>query len=443
MRKLREFSLRDLLTVGVPSLLLLGLGFWVAAQFIRPAPPDYLILSSGSDGGAYQLYAARYKMFLEKHGIELRERTSAGSVENLARLRDREQEVDVAFIQAGTAIAEDDDRLVALGGMYYEPLWVFYRGPREVTQLRELIGLRLAIGPEGSGTRKLALELLEANGMAAEPTRLLPIGGLDAVRALQEGGVDAVFVVGAPHSAVVWSLLYADGVRLMGFGQADAYTRRFPYLSKVVLPHGAIDLVRDIPPQDATLVAPVAMLVARKEMHPALKYLLLQGAEEVHGGPEPFSKAGDFPTPHLRDFPLASEADRYYKSGKPFLQRYLPFWAATLVDRMIVMLIPLVALLIPLMRVAPPLYRWQVSRRIYRWYGQLKFLENEVKHNPGKHSREEWLAQLARIEDGVDHIPTPLAFADQWYILREHIGLVRAVVLEKTPGPGSQPGDRI
>lgn len=432
MRKLRELSLHDLLTVGVPLLLLVAAGFWLTAQFIRPAPPDYLVLSSGPEGGGYQAYAARYKLFLEKHGIELRERPSAGSLENLKRLRDSKEELDVAFIQGGTVTAPDDQNLVSLGSLYYEPLWVFYRGQQELSRLTQLKGKRLAIGPEGSGTRKLALELLEANGAAAAPTRLLPLGGLAAVEALHQGRVDAVFAVGPVQSATVWSLLYLEGARLMSFAQADAYTRRFPYLSKVVLPQGTIDLVRDIPARDVTLVAPVATLVARKDMHPALMYLLLQGAEEVHGTAGPFNKAHQFPSPQQVDFPLAQEAERYYKSGKPFLQRYLPFWAATLAERMWVMIIPFFGLLIPIMRVAPPLYRWRVSSRIYRWYGQLKFLENEVKRDPAKLSRAEWLARLARIEEGVDRIPTPLAFTDQWYTLREHIGLVRTVILEKT-----------
>lgn len=432
MRKLREISLRDLLTVGIPALLLLIGGFWLAAQFIKPAPPDYFVLSSGSDGGAYQLYAARYKLVLENSGIELRERPSAGSLENLKRLRDPHEEVDVAFIQGGTAQGVEAENLVSLGSMYYEPLWVFYRGKGRIERLTQLKGQRLAIGPEGSGTRKLALELLEASGAATAPTRLDPADGMRAVAALREGKVDAVFVVGSAQSAAVWSLLYLDGAKLMSFAQAEAYTRRFPYLSKVVLPYGAIDFVRGIPARDVTLVAPVATLVARSDMHPALVGLLLQTAAQVHGGPEPFGKAGEFPSSRQTDFPLSKEAERFYKSGKPFLQRYLPFWAATLVDRMVVMAIPFFALLIPIVRVAPQLYRWRVSSRIYRWYGQLKFLENEVKRDPAKHSREEWFAQLAHIEEGVDRIPTPLAFADQWYTLREHIGLVRQVIREKT-----------
>jgi TRAP transporter TAXI family solute receptor len=433
-KKFRELSLRDLLAIGIPSLAALIAGFWIAAQFVKPAPPDRLVLSSGAQGGAYQLYAARYRQILERQGIELRERPSAGSLENLKRLNDGHEEVDVAFIQGGTAAGAEAPHLVTLGAVYYEPLWVFYTGAKELDRLTQLRGKRIATGPEGSGTRKLALDLLEANGVDGASARLLPLGGLAAVEALQTGEADAVFVVGAAQSGAVWSLLYSPGVRLMSFNLAEAYSRRFPYLSELVLPQGGIDLMRNIPPRDVRLIAPVATLVAREDTHPALIDLLLQAAAEVHGEAGLFQKAGEFPKPIKVDFPLSQEAERFYRSGKPFLQRYLPFWAATLVDRLIVMLVPIVAVLIPLLRFAPYLYSWRVRRRIYRWYGELKFLENEIATDPSAQTPREWLSRLERIERGAENIPTPLAFADQLYTLRAHIGLVREIIMRKTRG---------
>jgi hypothetical protein len=264
------------------------------------------------------------------------------------------------------------------------------------------------------------------------PTQLLSVAGLAAAEALKKGEADAVFVVGAAQSGAVWSLLYSEGVKLMSFSLADAYTRRFPYLSKVMLPQGGIDLMRNLPARDVTLVAPVATLVAREDTHPALIDLLLQAAAEVHGGAGLFQLPGEFPKPTQVDFPLSREAERYYRSGKPFLQRYLPFWAATLVDRLVVMLVPIIAVLIPLLRFAPYLYSWRVRRRIYRWYGELKFLENEIESDPGALTQAEWLARLERIDRGVEHIRTPLAYSDQLYTLRSHIGLVRESVMRKT-----------
>lgn len=433
LKRLREVSPRDLLVVGLPALALLVGGFWLAAQFIKPAPPDYLYISSGAAGGSYQLYAERYRQVLARNGIELREQASAGSIENLKRLLDEEDDTEVALVQSGTANGINVGSLYSLGYLYYEPFWIFYRGKSEFDRLAPLKGSRIAIGAEGSGTRKLALQLLEANGLDERNTTLLPLGGLAAVEAMQSRKVDAVFLVGAERSAAVWSLLYAQGVRLMSLAHAEAYVRRFPYLARLTLPQGAIDLERNIPARDVTLVSPMATLVAHESIHPALIQLLLQAAQEVHGEAGVFQRPGEFPRIGQADFPVAPEAERFYKSGKPFLQRYLPFWAANLIDRMVVMLVPFVALLIPILRFAPGIYSWRIRSRIYRRYGELKFLEADVEANPQRHSRAEWLERLDRIEEDVQHIPTPLAFADMLYTLRLHVGLVRATILRRAP----------
>lgn len=439
LRRLRAASWNDLLLIALPSLLLLAGGFWLAAQFIRPAPPKQLILSSGGEGGAYQRFAARYRDILRRYGVDLIEKPSAGSMENLQRLRDPAFAVDAAFIQGGTARASDSDVLVSLGSLYHEPLWIFYRTAlaqkmpgHRLDAIGHLKGKRIAIGAPGSGTRVLAMEMIEANGIAATPTRLIDLDGLAAVEALQKGRIDALMAVGPTQSAVVWSLLFSNGVQLMSLAHADAYTRRFPQLEHLVLPRGAVNLPRDIPAHDVHLVAPMATLVVREETHPALVDLLLQAATEVHGEAGLFQKPGEFPRPTEVDFPLSKEAERYYKSGKTFLQRYLPFWAATLIERLVVMLVPVFALLLPILKLAPAAYSWRIRSRIFRRYGELKFIEAELDLAPSRHSREEWLARLDGIEADVHHIKTPLPFADMIYTLRGHIGLVREAVLRKT-----------
>ena len=433
--KLKLLSWRDIIFVALPSLLLIAGAFWLAAQFIKPAPPDRVIVSTGGEGGAYQRFAARYKDVLARYGITLVEKTSAGSTENLERLRNREFEVDAAFIQGGTARPGEEDELVSLGDFYYEPLWIFYR---EATvhggdKLLDLKGKRVAVGGAGSGTHHLAMELLAANGIDATNTKLVEAGGLGLVERLQKNEVDAVFVVGPTQSSLVWTLLYTPGVRLMSLVHAEAYTRRFPYLARLTLPRGAIDLTQDIPPHDVQLVSPMATLLVREDTHPALVDLLMQAASEVHGGPGVFQKPGEFPRAGHSEFPLSKESERYYKSGKPFLQRYLPFWAATLIDRMVVMLVPLLAVLVPLFKFAPQIYGWRVRSRIYRRYGELKFLENEVNEDPGRHSRDEWLEKLDSIEADASRIRTPLTFSDMLYTLRGHIDLVRDMILRRTP----------
>jgi hypothetical protein len=423
--RMREISLRDALIVGLPVLALIVAGFWYAAQFIKPAPPKRLVIATGAEGGAYQRFGAAYRSHIESFGIEFVEVPTTGAVDNLARLRDGSKELDVAFMQGGLGIGADPTGLVSLGSIYFEPLWVFYRGAGDLDTLAQLKGKRIAIGGEGSGTRKLGLDLLEASGVAGAPTRLLPLGGLEAVEALKSGKVDAIFLVGSANTGSIWMSLFTPGFKLMSFAQADAYVRRWPFLSRLVLPRGAIDLVRDIPATDVVLVAPVASLVAREDIHPALVDILLQTASDVHGRPGLFQRAGEFPNAQQVDFPLSSEAQRFYQSGRRFLQRYLPFWAATLVDRMLVLLIPLLALAIPLSRILPSLYGWRVRSRIYKWYGQLKFLEEAWRRDPAARPREEWLKEIDTLEARVNRIRTPLAFANQFYILREHIGLVR------------------
>ncbi|MDR2240215.1 MAG: ABC transporter substrate-binding protein [Zoogloeaceae bacterium] len=430
--KLRDISLRDLLVVVLPALLLLIGGFWLAAQFIQPAPPGYVYISSGMPGDSYEVYVERYRQVLARNGIELRERNSAGAAENLSRLLDENDDTEVAFVQSGLADGVDVSTLYSLGHLGYEPLWVFYRADHELDRLTQLKGKRIAIGIEGSGTRKLALQLLEASGLNARNAKLLSLGGLSAAEALRAHQADAVFLVGVERSAAVWTLLYAEGVHLMNLSYAEAYTRLFPQLARLTLPRGAIDMERNLPVRNVALVAPMTTLVAHESTHPALIELLLQAAQEVHGEAGIFQRPGEFPHAGGIDFRMSPDAERFYKSGKPFLQRYLPFWAANLIDRTVVMLVPVFALLFPILRFGPPLYTWRIRSRVYRRYGELKFLEAEVEENPQRYSQAEWLEKLDRIEQSAHQIPTPLAFTDMLYTLRVHLGLVRATILRRT-----------
>lgn len=434
--KLKLLSWRDVVYIAIPSVLLILAAFWVAARYIKPAPPARMVISTGSEGGAYQRFGALYADVLAKNGVELIAKPSAGSPENLQRLRDPNSGVDAAFIQGGTTISKsDDDALVSLGELYYEPLWIFYRKGvlKEGAAVLDLKGKRLAIGKVGSGTQHLAMEILSVNGINAQNTPLISAGGFEVAAQLQTGEIDAVFVVGPTQSALVWALLYSPGVHLLDITQAEAYTRQFAYLKHLVLPRGAIDLVQNIPPHDIQIVSTTATLLAREETHPALIWLLLQAASTVHGEPGVFQKPAEFPhTERNGEFPMAQEAVRYYTNGKPFLQRYLPFWAAILVDRLLVLLVPILAVLYPLFRFAPSLYGWRVRSRIYRRYGELKFLEGEVEEAPQRYTREEWLHKLDEIEADVTRIRTPLAFADMFYTLRQHTGLVRETIIKRT-----------
>jgi TRAP transporter TAXI family solute receptor len=428
MNKLRSkfVSIRDLLATAWPIVLITAIGFVVAYQFVEPAPPRQLTITTGSDTGAYFAYAKRYAELLAANGVTLEIRTSAGSLQNLERVKNGE--ADIAFVQGGDrevlGSGEESD-LRSLGSVSYEPVWVFYRSDHRIDRLHSLRGQRIAVGEEGSGIRGLALKLLAANEIPANSRNLVPLAGLGAVEALQRGDVDAAFIVAAQEAPVVQKMLHLPDVRVMSFSQADAYTRRFPYLSRIILPRGVVDLVRDTPPRDTVLLSTTANVVVRDDLHPALVSLLLQAMSEVNGKTGFFQRAGEFPSYKDHSFVLADEAQRYYKSGPPFLQRYLPFWIAVLVERLFVLIVPIVVLLLPLLKVAPSIYSWRVRSKIFRCYGDLKFLENDLRQNYDRSRHADYLARLDRIEEDAYARNIPLAFSDLLYTLREHINLVR------------------
>jgi TRAP transporter TAXI family solute receptor len=397
-------------------------GFVVAYRWVQPAPPRTLVLAAGEEGGAYALFASRYREFLSGYGITLEIRYSAGSVENLALLR--EGEADAALVQGGIADPEASSGLLSLGGVFYEPLWVFVRAGVEAETLAQLAGMRIGVGAEGSGTRALVSRLLEANGVTRDSATWVPAAGEEAMAALRSGELDALLLVASAQSPVVRSLLDTQGLRLLGMERAEAYTRLWRFLSRVVLPEGVIDLAGNVPTTDTVLVSSVAGLVARDDFHPALVDLFLQGMKEIHGVGGLLEEPGEFPSPRHMELPLSPEADRFYRYGPSFLQRYLPFWAATQIDRLKVMLIPLIALLIPLVRVLPPTYRWRVRSRVYRWYGELRELDPGAGELDAP-ERERRLADIDRIEREVTGVSTPLSYASELYNLRLHISLVR------------------
>jgi len=426
--RLTRVSWRDLAVVGVPTLLVVVAAFAIAARFVRPAPPTRLVMTAGTEGSAFRIYAERYRKILARNGITLEILPSGGSVENLKRLSDPKQPVDVGFVQGGLPEDLRSDQLVSLGSVFYEPLFVLYRNAAPIDRLSLLAGKRLAIGREGSGGEALALALLKANGI--EPggaTALLPLAGDAAVKAMLEQRADAIFLAGdSARPDEIRRLLHTPGLRLFDFVQADGYLRRFRYLSRIDLPMGVLDLGANLPEHPAALVAPTVELVTRSELHPALADLLIEAAREVHGRGSVLTRAGEFPSPAERDFPISDEAARYYKSGKNFAYRYLPFWLANVVERMLVLLVPAVVLLLPALRLLPGMYRWRIRARIFRPYGQLMNLERESQGLTSPEEARRMLERVDAIERTVINLKLPGQFADEAYILRQHIGFVRA-----------------
>ena len=421
-------SLRDLFATAWWIFLIAGIGFVIAYQFVEPAPPKRIVITTGSDSGAYYHFAQRYATILARDGVTLEVRSSAGSLQNLERLK--ADEAQVGFVQGGVIEPKsdpdevDDSGLLSLGSLFYEPVWVFYRGEQPLTRLTELRGKRIAIGAEGSGVRQLARQLLEANEVPVSD-RLLPLSGLVAAEELQQGRIDAAFVIASEKAPVVQVLLRSPGVKVMSFAQAGAYQRRFPFLTKLTFPHGVADLVRDFPPEDIKLLALTANLIIRDDLHPALQTLLLQAASEVHGKSGFFQDVGEFPSYKDQMLPLSPDAARYFKSGAPFLQRYLPFWLAVLIDRLIVLLVPVFALLIPLLKVAPAIYTWRVRSKVFRCYGELRFLEDDLKNHFDPARLDDYRQRLDALDEEASQLHVPLGFTDLVYTLREHVNLVR------------------
>jgi len=430
-RRISEFSTRSLL-VMIVLVLLAGLIVIAAMNhFIQPAPPHTLVMTTGMEGGSFAVFGQWYKQILAREKVHLELLPSSGAVENLRRLQDKSLKVDIGFVQGGTSSKADAPNLVSLGGICYTPLWVFYRSQESYGDLSQLKGKRINIGPEGSGVRKFALDLLKASNTSGPSTRMFDLPTAAAARALLEGRVDAVMIFGTSDGAIVQELLHKEGVKLMSFSQAEAYTRLFPALSHVTLPKGLLDLAKKIPPWDVHLLAPTLNLVVRDTLHPALMYILLEAAAEIHSNAGWLNKAGEFPSPKAQDFPLSDQAERFYKAGRPFLFDYLPFWVATFVERFILLLVPTAAVLLPLIRIMPWFYAWRNRRKFHFWYGALKNLELEVRENPQPERTADYQTRLERIEAAVNEVHVPLGFFHEAYNLKQHIELVRGKLMRR------------
>lgn len=384
-------------------------------------------MATGPEGSAYAAFGERYRAALAVHGIELRLLPTRGSYDSAALLRDRESGVSAAFVQSGTTSAEESPDLLSLGTMFYEPLWIFCRCPVETRDVafHERIGTHVSIGPEGSATRALALRLMKLNEVDPAQFRFEAFSPERAAEALVGGQLDAVILDTAWESPAVQRLLADPSIDLVSFPRADAYVVLLPHLSKVRLPMGVANLALNRPSQDVTLIAAEASLVVRGDLHPALQYLLIDAAEKIHGGPGVFNGAGAFPAPEQVDLPLSREAQHMYRSGPNFLRRHLPFWLAELVQRLLLLAIPLIGIVYPLTSLAPKVWRWQIDRRVHRVYRDLLRLEKQMRTTPVGPRRDELHAELDELEARVARARLPDSFAAAAYELKQNIRFIQ------------------
>ncbi|WP_028207489.1 TAXI family TRAP transporter solute-binding subunit [Paraburkholderia nodosa] len=412
------------LIVGV--IILLAAFGWVVAIVVAPAFQRTIVMTSGADNGIYRGFADRYAPILKRAGIKLDIRSSSGAVENYERLRDPNSAYEVGFIQSGTTSPKETDGLQTIAAVSYEPIWVFYRGDATVDRLSQLRGKRISTGVPGSGLLNVAQVLLGYSGITSQNSTLLQMDAPAAYQGLESGQIDAAFFIGRPDAEMQKTLLNSN-LKLMSFAQADALVQKFPSLSKIVLPRASTSVADDLPRTDVTLLAATALLVSKDTLHPALVYLLLDAAHAVHGGEDYFTPLGTFPNLKTEEFPISDESVRYFKSGQPFLYRYLPFWLASVIERRLLILVPFAALLIGLLQALPRLLEARMKKRLVVWYREIKALEDEVWSNsePTRTQIAQWSEEIENIDANASRIRIPYRYFQDVYALKQAIGIVR------------------
>jgi TRAP transporter TAXI family solute receptor len=417
------------ITVAVMAVAIACAG----ALVLGSMPPRRIVIATGPEGGTYYEVGKQYRDVLAREGVDVQLIPTPGSVENLAMLLDPHANVSVALVQGGLAGKNHVSGLESLGTLFYEPLWWFHRRGLEDPGFAGLRGRKISIGREGSGTRALALELIKRAGLEQELGELLAFEPRVAAEKLIAGEIDMAFIMTSSDAPVVRQLMGDERVALSGYPRADAMTVLYPFLHKVVVPRGAADFAKDRPPDDVVLVATKASLVVQKNLHPAIQYLLLNAAVEIHSGSGIFRHANEFPAAESDGIPLSSEALRFYKSGPPFLHDYFPFWMASLMGKLIILLIPILGVLYPMTRFLPQAYDWAMRSKVFRMYGELRFLEDGMAAaRTTGHDVSEMIARLDRLEQQANHLKVPLAYASMLYMLRDHIALVRAGLKKHT-----------
>ncbi len=417
-----------------PALGVMFIGFVIAWFFVEPAPPSHLMIAAGPKGGAYYAQAEVFRRHFAENGIELKILETAGSLENYQLLREN-NEVHLAIVQGGTKPSDlAEQSLESLASLYLEPLWIFSKRPGSFQEIRDLNGQSIAIGNPSSGTEAIMKVVLQANGMIQQEgesdTRVVARGGEAAIEMVKAGEVDAACFVLPPENNLIRELMGDSELKLLPFVRHRAYHQLYPYLSDVTLVRGVLDLERDIPPQDIPLIAPAANLVAAAELHDAFVPLLIEAADRNRDQSNLLASADEFPSLKFSEFrPHAASID-YFKSGHSLLYRYLPFWVASLFDRMKIMLLPLLTLTIPLIKIAPPVYRWRIRSRIYRWYVLLREMDQQVEENHAELFARQ-LKALQTMESELETIKVPLSYMEEFYNLQLHLELVKRKIEQR------------
>ena len=417
--------------VGIVGIISLALIYFI------PAPPSKVVMATAFKGASFDYYGRQYREIFARYKVDLELRETAGAVENVKLLQDPESGVQIGFVTGGVSDAKHAPDVLSLGTVYNEPFWIFYSSNEQLDRLSQLEGKRIAVGTVGSATRYTAEQILGRGGINSENATLLPFAGSAADRALNDGKVDVVWIIGVAEATAVQSFLRNPNVRLMSFSMAEAFTRIFPEFNRLVLPQDVVDIGRNIPPADVQLIGTPSQVLIRSDLHPAIVQLLLQTMKEVHSGATILHREGEYPNGTDAEYTVAPTATDFYKNGPSFMQRHLPLWLSVHVQRAIAVLVTGIAIGFPLFRFLPQLYNWMTRRRLFYWYAQLKLLEASFDANSDDKHLAEKQAELDRIEDAVSHIRFPLTFSDHVYNLRSHIDIVRRKITSRTHALGT------
>jgi hypothetical protein len=393
---------------GLAAILFALVIVSLALLYFFPAPSSTFSIATGGRNQIYQAIGNRYRDILARSHVNVEVKLTNGAVENISLLNDPSSGYQVGIAQGGISDGEKSPDLMSLGRINYQVYWLFYSATDTLDDLRQLKGKRVALGPQGSGQRPMTEKILEVSGISSETTTLLGLSAQDAVNAMNDGQIDALFLPFALDSPILLSLLRNPRVRAMSFTEAEALTRIFPFLVRLVLPRAVIDFERVIPATDLILIAASNVLLVRKDIHPALIGLLAQAIKEEHGKPGVFQQAGEFPKQPDPEYPMAEAAVDFYKNGPSFLNRYLPFWMVSHVQRLLAVLLAGGVIVYPLFNYAPKLYRWFLQGRMRKLYRRLRFVEKAMQ--------EKLTApRLAALQADLESIDRASAILPMWH----------------------------
>ncbi len=421
LKRSKGNSMSDFFKIWLPIIFLIGISFFFTYRFTIEVPKNEITIATGREGGAYYRYALQYQKLLKKEKVNLKIITTAGSIEVLKLLK--EKKVDIGFVQGGTIDKRSKTMLHSLAAIYYEPIWIFYKGEK-LEYLNELKSKRIAIGEEGSGVRPIAKDLLTLNGIDSNNSSLYSYATKKSIEALKKGEIDLFFAIASPHSQTIKALLLDKNIKIMNLRRATAYRQAYFFYKVLTLGEGSIDLQKNIPPTDVQLLAKTAFLVANDGLPSRLERLVLRKAKEIHSKKGVFEESNEFPNQLNLEIPIGEDAQRYLEHGDTFLEQIFPYAIAQQIDRFKLLIIPILTLLIPFFKGALPLFRWRTRRKIYKWYKKIGTLDKGIRILSKEQlnaNRQELQSLLNQVKEETN---VPLSYMGEYYDLMLHIDMI-------------------